>query len=161
MKTSSILFSGCALIAALSGCYSQRPLEVAVPSPDTRVIAQVTDTGAVVLGSMIGTGALEVEGVVTEATADAWKLQVLRVDDKFGATNVWQRQVITFPRYTLTRPRVKQLDKRRSWLAAGGIVLGAFAAGRLFGGFITGEDPDPNPTPPPANLIPSGGGFSP
>jgi hypothetical protein len=145
----------------LAGCYTQRPLEVAVPAPDTRVVAQVTDSGAVALGNTIGAGALEVEGVVTEATPEVWKLQVLRVDDKFGASNVWQRQVISFPRFALTRPRVKQLDKQRSWLAAGGIVLGAFAAGRLFGGFITGEDPDPNPTPPPANLIPAGGGFRP
>ena len=147
--------------AALTGCYSYRPLEVAVPQPATTVVAQVTDTGAVVMGNTIGAGALEVEGVVTEATSDSWKLQVLRVDDKFGATNVWQRQVITFPRYTLTRPRVKQLDKRRSWMAAGGIALAAFAASRLFGGLITGEDPDPNPNPPPANLIPSGPGFRP
>jgi hypothetical protein len=145
----------------LAGCYSTGPLEVAVPQPQTRVIAQLTDSGAVVMGNMIGSGALEVEGVVTEASGDAWKLQVLRVDDKFGASNVWQRQEITFPRYALTRPRVKQLDKRRSWLAAGGVVLAAFAAGRMFGGFITGEDPDPNPNPPPAILIPSGGGIQP
>jgi hypothetical protein len=145
----------------LAGCWTSRPLEVAVPQPQTRVIAQVTDSGAVALGNTIGAGALEVEGVVTEATPDAWKLQVLRVDDKFGASNVWQRQVITFPRYSLTRPRVKQLDKRRSWIAAGGIVLGAVAAARIFGGIIVGEDPDPNPNPPPATLVLPGGIFNP
>ena len=94
---------------------------------------------------------------MTEATPEVWKLQVLRVDDKFGASNVWQRQVISFPRYALTRPRMKRVDMTRSWLAAGGIVAGAVLAAKVFGGLIVDDGGDPNPTPPPAILIPTGG----
>jgi hypothetical protein len=146
-----------ALFLGLGGCYSQVPLEVAVPLPATRIVAQVTDSGAVALGNTIGSGALEVEGVVTEATPEEWKLQVLRVNDKFGASSVWQGQLITFPRFSLTRPRARRIDKQRSWMAAGGIVLGAVLAGRLFGGFVSDDGPDDNPTPPQAIILAPGG----
>lgn len=144
-------------VLLLAGCYVQVPLETAIPEPETRIVAQVTDSGAVTMGNTIGAGALEVEGIVTAATPEMWKLQVLRVDDKFGASNTWQRQPIDFPRYALTRPRVKRVDKTRSWLAAGGIVAGAFVAARVFGGLVADDDGDPNPNPPPAILIPPGG----
>lgn len=157
MKSRIVRSAPAALILLLGGCYSQVPLEVAVPLPATRIVAQVTDSGAVALGNTIGSGALEVEGIVTEATPEAWKLQVLRVDDKFGASNVWQRQVITFPRFSLTRPRARRIDKQRSWLAAGGIIAGAVLAGRLFGGLVSDDGPDDNPTPPQQIILAPGG----
>ncbi len=140
----------------LAACYTQIPLETAVPAPATRIVATVTDSGAVALGNAIGPGALEVEGVVEEATADSWKLQMLRVDDRFGKSNVWQRQVVNFPRYTLTRPEVRRLDKTRSWLAAGGIIAGAFLSAQAFSAIIGGDGPDNTPVPQAIRLIPGG-----
>ena len=138
-----------ATIAALfTGCYTQYPLGMTVPAPQTRVIAQITDTGTVAMGNAIGPGATEVEGVVAEADANAWKLSMLRVDQRGSASTLWNREVVTFPRYALTNVSAKRLDKRKSWTAAVLIAATAFLAARAFGAFdISGE---PGGTTPPA-----------
>jgi hypothetical protein len=136
------------LVSFFTACYAQRPLSVAVPAPATRIVAQVTDTGAVVMGSAIGPGVVEVEGVVAEADATTWKLQVVRVEQRGGISTPWNREVVSFPRNALTSPREKRLDRTRSWLMAGLVVAGLVAVAVLFGPVLGGGDSDPGPVPP-------------
>ena len=137
-----------AILPLVTACYVQKPLDVAVPAPETRIVAIVTDSGAAALSNTIGPGAMEIEGVVSEADQSQWKLQLLRVDNRFGVSNSWQRQPVTFPRNSLMNTRVKRLDKTRSWLAAGGIVSAAFIVAKIFGNVIgSDEPPDTNPNP--------------
>jgi hypothetical protein len=140
----------------LAACYSQAPLEVAVPTPETRLVAQVTDSGAASLSNAIGPGAMEIEGIVTEADNAQWKLQLLRVDTRFGASNLWRREVVAFPRSALTRPRVKRFDRTKSWLAGGGIAVAAIVAARLFSGLAADEGPDGTPNPQVTLKVPGG-----
>src|SRR5688572_13479339 len=112
--------------AVSAGCYREQPLETLPPSPQTRLIAQLTDSGTVAMSNAIGAGALAVEGVISSADEKAWTMQMLRVDHRDGRVVDWSRESVVFPASTLASPRVKVLDKRRSWLAAGGIVIGAF-----------------------------------
>jgi hypothetical protein len=156
MKNRVVSTFAAASVALLAACYTQAPLDVAAPAPSTRIVAQVTDAGAAALGNTIGAGALEVEGVITEATPDEWKIQMLRVDDKFGVSNPWQGQVVTVPRQFLTRPQTRRLDKTRSYLAAAGITVGAVLAARLFGGLIVGDPDDTDPVPQATILVPGG-----
>ncbi len=151
----------CKLAAAvgsllLAACYTQAPLETALPAPATRIVAMVTDSGAAALGNTIGPGAMEIEGLVEEASPEAWRLQLLRVNDRFGKTNVWQGQVITFPRHMLARPEVRRLDKTRSWLAAGGIAVGAVLAAQAFSSIVGGDDINTTPVPQATRLLPGG-----
>ena len=140
----------------LSACYTQRPLERIVPVPATRIIAKVTDSGTVVMGGRIGPGAEEVEGVVATADENVWELRLLRVDQRGGASVLWNSELVSFPRYALTSPNEKRLDKTKSWMAAGLIAVGAFVAARLFQ--ASGADEDTSkPPPPPLILIPGGG----
>ena len=140
----------------LVGCYSLAPLETPMPSPDTRIVATVTDSGAAALSNSIGPGATEIEGIVSEADGAQWKIRLLRVDTRFGGTSAWDREVVTFPRFALMQPRVKVLDRRKSFLAGGGIVLGAFLAARLFSGLAADEPPGGGPVPPAIRLVPGG-----
>lgn len=144
------------LFPGIAGCYTQVPLETATPAPDTRVIARVTDSGAVVIGSSVGPGASEVEGVIASATPDAWTLNLLRVEYRGGTSTVWNREPVAFPRYALSHTTQKRISKSRSWMAAGLIVAGAYAVTRLFG-YGGSDEEEPPIIDPPQIRIPTGG----
>ena len=145
-----------ALVLLLTACYTQVPLETSAPAPAARIIASLTDTGTVVMANTVGPGASEIEGIVNSADANTWSVNLLRVDHLGGASVTWNREVVSFPRYTLTKPQLKRLDKTRSWGAAALIAVTAFAASRAFS-HAGSDDPGNPPPPPPANRIPSGG----
>ena len=155
MKLKAILFLLTA--AAASGCYMERPLQDPTPAPSTRVLAQLTDSGTVALSNSLGPGALGVEGVVASADAQSWTLQMVRVNHRDGRVIEWNREPVNFPRNLLSQPMVKVLDKKRSWLAAGGIVIGAFILAQTFDLLGSSEDEGDEP-PPPASVVPIPGG---
>jgi hypothetical protein len=105
------------------------------------------------MSNTIGPGALEVEGDVAEADQDNWKLNLTRVDHRGGASVLWNHELVSFPRFALTNPTVKKVDKTRSWLAGVLLAGGAILAAKVF---TTGgnDDPNPNPPPPPHTRIP-------
>jgi hypothetical protein len=136
------------LVSFFTACYTQRPIDVSVPAPATRIIAQVTDTGSVAMANTIGAAALEVEGVVAEADAGTWRLHLIRVDHRGGNSSRWNRETVTFPRYALTNVRETRLDRKRSWIV-GGIAAGAIVALTvLFGSVLSGSTGDGEPPPP-------------
>lgn len=145
------------LVSAASGCYTERPLTTLPPPPSTHIAATLTDSGTVALSNAIGPGALAVEGVVSAADSAVWVLQMLRVDHRDGRTVDWSREPVTFEPRFLTQPRVKVLDKKRTWLAAGGIAVGAFVLASAFDLFGAPEQDRGGPPPPPVSLIPVGG----
>lgn len=135
----------------VGACYKEQPLPTVTPAPATRVAAQLTDSGTVAMGNALGAGALAVEGVVTSADEKAWTLQMLRVDHRDGRSIGWNRELVRFPRNALTNPTVVILDKKTSWLAAGGITVGAFLLARAFNLFGANENNDE--VPPPAESV--------
>jgi hypothetical protein len=145
---------GCTLL--LAACYTERPLATPLPAPATRIVAELTDPGIAALSDAIGPGALEVEGLVATADTAAWTLNMLRVDHRDGTSVPWNREVVKFPRSSLTRVMEKRLDRTKSWLAAGAITAGAIIAARLF--HLIGADEGSEGTPVPQELlIPVGG----
>jgi hypothetical protein len=137
------------LISFCTACYSERPLTAPAPAQASRIIAQVTDTGAVTMANVIGPAALSVEGVVAEADAGTWKLHLLRVEQRGGMSSRWNRELVTFPRYALTNAREKRLDKRRSWIVAVALTAAIVAGTLLFGSALGGDDgPGGEPVPP-------------
>jgi hypothetical protein len=148
MHTKRSLHGAVGLVPLLTACYTQRPLTTAVPAATTRIVAQVTDSGVVAMSNAIGAGAIEVEGVVAAADAASWDLHVIRVDYRGGTSVLWNREPVTFPRYTLTRATERTLDKKKSWLAGGLITVGALLAARVFGAFGFGDNPGTDPPPP-------------
>ncbi len=138
----------------LAACYTQAPLSVFPPPPSTRMIAQVTDSGVVAMANAIGPSAVEVEGVVQGFASDTLTMQMLRVDHRGGASVVWSREIVPFPRSALRSPTQNTLDRKRSWMAAGGLVIGAFAASRLFTALGADSPPDDGTNPQQILLIP-------
>ncbi|MGK2962985.1 MAG: hypothetical protein ACSLFK_12685 [Gemmatimonadaceae bacterium] len=155
-----LVIAGVLLVPVVSACYTQVPLETASPPPETRVIARVTDSGAVAIGAKVGPGATEVEGVVASANQHEWTLNLLRVDYRGGISTVWNREPVIFPRYALSHLMEKRVNKQRSWMAAGLFVVGAFAVTRLFGHGGSDEEEPPIINPEviwsPAGGVPGG-----
>ena len=142
------------LAGASSACYVQRPLDNPIPAPSTRIVAQVTDSGAVAVGNRLGPGAMEVEGVVSTADESSWNLNMLRVSYRGGTSSAWNREVVTFPRFALSNATERRLDKPRSWIVAGLIGAGAILASQLFSEFSSGEGEGEEPTPQNTRTLP-------
>ena len=139
------------LTCATSACYTREPLQTLPPPVGVHVVAQLTDSGTVAMGNAIGNGALEVEGIVTSATESSWSLAMLRVQQRGERTIEWNHEPVTFPSTYLARPVVVTLDKKKSWLAAGGITVGALVLARAFN-FI-GADDSKDDTPAPQQYV--------
>ena len=137
-----------AVLLVITGCYAQAPLTLPVPARDTRVVAQVTDSGIVAMSNALGPGAVKVEGVIAAADAAAWSLRMVRVDYRGGKSTLWNRELVSFPRAVLANPTEKRLSKQRSWLAAGLITATALVAARLFGAIGGGGTSETQPPPP-------------
>ena len=138
-------------------CYKEQPLQTLPPAPAMRLTAQLTDSGTVAMSNAIGAGALSVEGVVASANEQQWTLQMVRVNHRDGRAIDWNREAVAFPSNVLVRPTVKVLDKNRSWLAAGGIVIGAFVVARALEIGFVGEDDPGNGEEPQQIVIPAFG----
>jgi len=137
-------------------CYREEPLRTPVPGPATTIVVALTDSGTVEMGNLIGTGAMQVEGVVAAADEDTWQLLMLRVDHRDQRSVAWNREKVAFPRRVLLDPSVRTLDKSRSWLAAAAVTAGAFIAARAF--HLIGADENKNSEPVPEHIVIPGGG---
>jgi len=132
----------------LAACFTQTPLTSSTPTPETRIVAMVTDTGVLAMRNAIGSGATEVEGIVAGADATSWDLRMLRVEYRNGQSVTWNREVVRFPRSALSQASERRFSSRRSWLMAGLLTSTAFLAARFLG-IIGGGDNTPPPPPPP------------
>jgi len=155
MKVTARLSLLTALSLMSGACYVQRPLQTVPPPPTTRIVAQLTDSGTVTMGNALGPGVLGVEGVISTADQNEWTVQMLRTDLRDGRQIEWNREPVKFPRQAFTNTQVVVIDKTRSWLAGGLIVVGAFLAARAFN-LLGASDGEPNEEPPPASLVPLG-----
>jgi hypothetical protein len=143
------------LMLTLTACYTQRPLGT-IPAPATRIVATMTEAGAVAMTKAIGPGSTEVEGVVVSVDADSWTLEMLRVDHRGRNSVTWNREHIIFPRDALANVAERALDKKRSWLAVGAIAASAVLIGGLLSSITSGGD-ESEPSAPTENVAPAGG----
>ena len=136
-----------------ASCYKQVPLNTTHPAPTTRIVATLTDSGIVAMGNALGPGATEVEGVVSNATDSQWTLQLIRVEHRDGRSITWNREPVPFLRTLLANPMMVTVDRKRSWLAAGGIVIGAFLIAKSFN-VIGGDEGSPPVDDPERAVVP-------
>jgi hypothetical protein len=136
------------LVAILASCYTQSPLSTPIPVAETRLVAQVTDTGVLAMSTAIGPGATEVEGIVVGADAASWDLRLLRVTHRGGQTVTWKQELVRFPRSALSQATERRFSNRRSWIMAALVTSTALLAARFLG-VIGGDDNAPPPPPPP------------
>jgi hypothetical protein len=144
----------CGATLTLGACYTQTPISTYPPPVNTRVVANVTDSGVVAMANQLGPAAEEVEGVVAGTPGDAVSIQLTRVDFRGGSSVVWNRETVTFPRFALKGFTERRLDRKRSWMAAAGIGIGAFLAARAFQSLGADEPVDNEPNPQAILLLP-------
>jgi hypothetical protein len=122
------------LVPLLGACYMHAPLDFrTIPPADTRIVAQVTDTGVLAMSSALGPGAREVEGIVAGADAASWDLRLMRVDYRGGTSVIWKGEQVRFPRSALSQASTRRFSKGRSWVLAGLITSSALLAARFLG----------------------------
>lgn len=138
------------LCIAVGACYTVKPLDTTPPAPATHISAQLTDSGTVMMGNALGPGVVSVEGVVKSADRNAWTLRMVSVGQRDGRSILWNHELVSFPSRALREAHVRKLDRRKSWLAAAGITIGAFVAARAFD--LLGAD-DSKDTTPAAEVI--------
>ena len=141
---------GVICLLALAACYSHRPINGSLPASNTRITAELTDSGSLALSQTLGPAATDVEGIVASADQAGITLNVLRVQYRGGTSMTWTREPVRFPASALRNIRERRLDRTRSWMAGGLVTLGAVLIATV-AGIVSGDDPGPTPPPPPIN----------
>lgn len=131
------LVAGFAIVTA---CYDRKPIGLATPQPESRVIAALTDIGAQQMAGRIGPAATEIEGYIDSATDSVWRIRLIRVDQLGGYSTAWAQEIVDFPRSALNAPVERRLNKKKSWMMAGVVTVAAVMARYAFSGFA-GEEP--------------------
>jgi hypothetical protein len=137
------------LLPGVSACFTEIPVGLTVPAPESHVIARLTDVGSVTLAPLIGPGATLIEGIVATATDSTWQLHMVRVDYLGGSSSPWNRELVTFPRSALTGVTQKTLNKKKSWVVGGAAMVGALLLERLLNGAFANSGDPKGPTEPP------------
>jgi hypothetical protein len=137
-------------LLVLPGCYSYRPLETPSPSSGTRVEADLTDRGTVVMASQIGPGALSVRGEVLQAEPETLVLALTAVLGRNQQETFWKGEHVRLPLVTVARVQQRRFSLKKTLLFGGAVVGGLFAAVAAFdggggGGGGTGRGGGPSP----------------
>jgi hypothetical protein len=113
-----------------SGCYRTTDLATE-PTPETRVLAQLSPVGAEQMAPLIGVDAIAVEAEVIRWGSSDVELALLRVDHR-GRSILWNREPVIFPVGTLRDVQERRLDTTRTALFAGGVTTVAVVLGVAF-----------------------------
>jgi hypothetical protein len=136
-------------LAGLTGCYRTAELSTPVPAPGTRIVAELTPTGAERIEALIGADAVGLEARVAEVRPEAWELSVLRVDHRGSSSIPWNGERVVIPTDALRSVRERQLDTLRTSAFVGGLGVTLLILARNFmGAWISGSDGDGRTDPP-------------
>jgi hypothetical protein len=119
-------------VVLLGGCYSYHPLETAIPTPGTRVAAELTDAGSLQMASQIGPNVISVRGEVVESTSDALLLTLTSVMGRNEQEVFWSGEQVRIPLTTVARVQQRRFALGKTLLFGGGVVGGLFAAVTAF-----------------------------
>jgi hypothetical protein len=135
------LLLGLACLVGLSGCYRTVELDTLTPEPGTRIVADLTPTGAERMQAWIGADAVAVEGRVTETGPQGWELSLLRVDHHRAPSIRWSGEQVVFPSEVLRGVRERRLDALRTgaFAAGTGVVL-VILARNFMGAFVSDDN---------------------
>jgi hypothetical protein len=145
------LAAGALLWGALWGCYRYVPVGGDVGVGE-RVVLDVTDVGRVGLSERLGPGVLAIEGVLREVVDTVYVVSVWALRSVNGERVRWSGEVVRVGRGYVGGMRRREVDRARTWLAAGGVVGGVvlLAATQGLLGFAFESTP-PDTTEPPAS----------
>ena len=130
-----------AALALASGCYTYQPIGAPRPAAGTQVSAELTEMGTASLGRLLGAGAVEVRGRLTDVTDSSITLVAEAVRLRSGVETFWQGERVTLQRALVARLSERRFSRRRSLLAGGALTAAAPVAAAVIGGLGGGSAP--------------------
>ncbi|MBL0937343.1 MAG: hypothetical protein IBJ03_00500 [Gemmatimonadaceae bacterium] len=109
-----------------SACYSYVPVATA-PAPGTEVALLVSDRGRVELGERVGPEMDQLRGTLVSSSESAVTLRMREAVSLRRVSTTWTGESLTVSPSLLAGVRVKQLDRGRSLLMAGGVTAAVIA----------------------------------
>lgn len=116
----------CALMAALSGCYSYTAVSPDEVRPGATVRARITAAEAERVGEVIGRDTRVLEGELVEGEPNSVLLEVTSGSNMTGTPTQRLRQRLRLERPALVEMEVRRLD---SWRTAGVVAVAGVVAG--------------------------------
>jgi hypothetical protein len=135
------------------GCYQYTPLDTTIGvQAGQHVAVEITDRGRAELGERLGSGVVRLEGTLTRTDSSELVMNVWRVAQIGGVIAHWSGESVRFRRDYASTVEMRTLNRGRTYLVAGGAVVGIVVFTKTFGllGFSVGED-DPGEPPPPVS----------
>lgn len=139
---------GTILMVVLGACHSWAPIDPGVSPRGLKVLAELTDQGTADLGTQLGSGVGEVEGVVTGASDTSLTLAVSLVRQRSGVEQSWRGEGVTIPSRVIARVHGQRFSRGRTTLVAAASATGLALVTAVFGDRLLGG----------GSLVGSGGG---
>lgn len=136
--------------ALLSACYTYRPIEMAELTPNLEVRTRLSGAEADRLSEFLGSDDRVIEGHIDELSGNTLLLLVPVVSSiERGGRGGSLNQRIEVARSGVVEVEVKELDRRRSGVAAGAItaIVGILVIRQLNQNQGGGDNPVPPPPP--------------
>jgi hypothetical protein len=144
----------CAAILALpvlQGCYTYAPLDTGTPPIGETVELNISDRGRVELTERLGRGVSSIRARITGTEGEQYLLNVFNVAYVSGEKSVWSGESMRLNQDFVFQTRVRKMDKKRTWLAAGAatvVIVGFMASRGLLTGFGLGSEDGDGGEPP-------------
>jgi len=138
------------LFLATTACYRYTPTQGNAGDVGRPVRVQLTEQGSINLAPMIGPTILTLDGTVSAVRDTLVVLSVTNAIARNGVETSWRGEPVEVPRAAISGVRLRELDKRRSWLVAVGGVAATAALGaawNLWGGALGGKNAPQNGGP--------------
>jgi hypothetical protein len=143
----------CFALVLAGACYRYTPTSNATPSLGDAVRLDLTTAGIGRMASVLGRDAVAVEGSILAVDDTSYVMAVSGTRQRENQSKVsWAGERVVIPRSAVQSIERRSLDKKKTWLVAGLVVLGAIAAKAIVSGFEAfagGDDGSIIPPPPP------------
>lgn len=140
----------CLLVVGTASCYRYAPIQGAVGDEGKPVRVRLTDQGSINLAPLIGPTIVTVDGTIVSVRDTIVALSLTNAIARSGVETPWRGERVDVPRSAISDVQLRELDRRRSWLAALGGVAATAAVGaawNLLGGSSGGKIPPQNGGP--------------
>jgi hypothetical protein len=127
LKNAKILMATVPAMLAGTGCYEYQSSSVTSVRPGQTVHLVLNRAGAASLASSIGPNAATVDGKIIGNSSDGLHLSVTEITRSVGPEEFMKDEPLTVPVSGADSITVRKLDKPRTVLAIGGILVGVIA----------------------------------
>jgi hypothetical protein len=142
----------CFTLVLTGACYRYAPPSTATPVSGDVVRLDLTTAGMARMSSVLGRDAVAVEGSILAVDDTSYVMSVTGTRQRENQSTLsWAGERVVLPRNAVQSIERRSLDKKKTWLVAGLVVLGAIAAKAIISGFDAfagGDDGGTPPTPP-------------